>query len=68
MTPAPDNLGPARDEIYAALIAAHQGLSEGESHALNARLVLMLANAVGDRDLLLAIFAQARDQCRSSGR
>lgn len=63
-----DTLGPARDDIYAALIAAHEGLSEGESHALNARLVLMLANALGDRDRLLDLFARARDQSHPSGR
>ena len=63
-----DNLGPARDDIYAALIAAHDGLSEAESHALNARLVLILANALGDRDRLLDLFARARDQIQPSGR
>lgn len=36
------------DEAYARLIAAHEGLSEAESHALNARLVLILMNHVGD--------------------
>ena len=36
------------DAAYAALLAAHKGLSEGESHALNARLVLVLMNHIGD--------------------
>lgn len=40
------------DGFYAALLAAHKGLSEAESHALNARLVLILANHVGVRALL----------------
>jgi Protein of unknown function (DUF2783) len=40
------------DGFYAALLAAHKGLTEGESHALNARLVLVLANHVGDRAVL----------------
>lgn len=48
------------DDVYAALLAAHEGLSEAESHALNARLVLMLANRIGDGDELSAIFATAR--------
>ena len=35
------------DEAYAMILAAHEGLSIDESHALNARLVLILANHVG---------------------
>ena len=41
------------DESYARLIAAHDGLSEAESHALNARLVLILINHIGN-DAVLA--------------
>ena len=40
------------DDFYAAPLAAHNGLSEGESHALNARLVLILANHIGDEGVL----------------
>ena len=40
------------DDFYAALLAAHDGLDEGESHALNARLVLILANHIGDYGVL----------------
>jgi hypothetical protein len=36
------------DATYAALLAAHKGLSEAESHAFNARLVLILMNHLGD--------------------
>jgi hypothetical protein len=36
------------DDFYAALLASHKGLTEAESQALNARLVLILANHVGD--------------------
>lgn len=56
-----DNLGTEGDTVYAALMAAHEGLSEAESHALNARLVLMLANEVGDPARLEALFTAARD-------
>ncbi len=35
------------DEAYARLIAAHDGLTEAQSHALNARLVLILMNHIG---------------------
>ena len=43
---------PDGDGFYAELIAAHDGLSEAESHAFNARLILLLANHIGDRDTL----------------
>ena len=39
---------PDPDTAYAALLAAHRGLPEAESHALNARLVLILMNHIGD--------------------
>ena len=48
------------DGFYAALLAAHKGLAEAESHALNARLVLILANHVGDRAVLDEALALAR--------
>ncbi len=40
------------DDFYALLMAAHDGLSFEDSAALNARLVLLLANQVGDMDVL----------------
>lgn len=48
------------DGWYADLLAAHEGLDEAESHALNARLVLILANHVGDRDALREALELAR--------
>ena len=48
------------DGFYAALLAAHKGLTESESQALNARLVLILANHVGRRDALTEALALAR--------
>ncbi|GGF03802.1 DUF2783 domain-containing protein [Stappia taiwanensis] len=42
------------DGFYAELLALHEGLSREESEALNARLVLVLANHIGDRDVLRA--------------
>ncbi len=56
-----DRLGGSGDDFYAALIAAHDGLSFEESGRLNTRLVLLLANAVGDLDLIKAAIAAARD-------
>ena len=40
------------DDFYAELIARHEGLSKEGSDALNARLVLVLANHIGDRAVL----------------
>jgi hypothetical protein len=47
------------DGFYDELLAAHQGLSKAESDALNARLVLILANHIGDRDVLRAALRAA---------
>ena len=54
---------PDADGFYALLLAAHEGLDEAASHALNARLVLILANHVGDR----AVLAEALTLARRSG-
>jgi hypothetical protein len=48
------------DAIYAAIIAAHADLSEAESLALNARLVLLLVNHIGEADVLTEALAAAR--------
>ncbi|WP_197917086.1 DUF2783 domain-containing protein [Thiosulfatihalobacter marinus] len=40
------------DDFYADLLAAHEGLDKAQSDALNARLVLVLANHIGDRAVL----------------
>jgi len=50
----------ACDDFYEALIAAHQGLPTPESHALNARLVLLLANHIGHQGTLLHALELAR--------
>ena len=57
---APDRLSPDHDEFYSALMAAHDGLSEAQSHALNARLVLLMANRIGDLSALRDILETAR--------
>jgi hypothetical protein len=38
----------AADDAYAALIEAHEGLTKEDSDALNARLILILMNQIGD--------------------
>lgn len=39
---------PHPDDAYAALIAAHDGMTKPQSDALNARLILILMNHIGD--------------------
>ena len=48
------------DGFYDELLAAHDGLTKDQSDALNARLVLVLANHVGDRAVLSAALAAAK--------
>ncbi len=50
----------APDDFYEALIDAHRDLSTEQSHAFNARLVLLLANHVGSLDVLRQALAAAR--------
>jgi hypothetical protein len=55
------NLGTSGDDVYAALMAAHEGLSDADSARLNARLVLLLMNHIGDRAVIEAAIAAARN-------
>lgn len=48
------------DDFYQALIEAHAGLSDTQSAALNARLILLLANQVGDLETLKEAINAAR--------
>ena len=48
------------DAFYTELVALHDGLSEEESVALNARLILILANQIGDMAILRQALAAAR--------
>ncbi|MCE0505057.1 DUF2783 domain-containing protein [Roseivivax sp. GX 12232] len=49
------------DGFYADLLAAHEGLSEEESAAFNARLILVLANQIGAPETLRAALAAAAE-------
>lgn len=40
------------DGFYEDLMAAHEGLSDEESEAFNARLILILSNHIGERSIL----------------
>ncbi|GIK98224.1 MAG: hypothetical protein BroJett029_24330 [Alphaproteobacteria bacterium] len=47
------------DDFYAELLALHEGRSREDSEAVNARLVLLLANHIGDREVLREALAAA---------
>lgn len=52
------------DGFYAALMEAHRGLDEDASRRLDARLVILLANHIGDEAVLreaMALAAAATD-------
>ena len=51
----------APDDFYEALIDTHRDLPIAQSHELNARLVLLLANHIGALDVLREALATARD-------
>lgn len=59
-----DRLGDRGDDFYEALLAAHDGLSFEQSVRLNARLILLLANQVGDVDVLKAALGAARESVK----
>ena len=49
------------DDFYEALIETHRGLSDEQSELVNARLVLLLANHIGDLPVLREALQAARD-------
>jgi hypothetical protein len=51
---------PDPDGFYNELLAAHHDLDATQSEAFNARLILILANHIGDRDVLRAALAAAK--------
>jgi len=56
----------APDDFYEALIDAHRDLSSTESHALNARLVLLLANHIGELEVIKQALRAARESASSA--
>jgi hypothetical protein len=52
----------APDAFYQSLIDAHGDLSPEESHAFNARLVLLLANHIGSLSILQEALQAARGE------
>ena len=50
----------APDELYALLIGTHEDLSLADSLKLNAKLVLLLANHIGDLDIIRSAIDKAK--------
>jgi hypothetical protein len=48
------------DGFYDELLNAHNGLTKDQSEAFNARLILVLCNHIGDRDILRAALEAAK--------
>ena len=51
----------APDDFYEALIDMHRDLSEAQSALVNAKLILLLANQIGDLDILRQAMVKARE-------
>ena len=51
----------APDDFYQALIDLHRDLSDEQSELVNARLILLLANHIGDLDVLREAMRRARE-------
>jgi hypothetical protein len=49
------------DDFYEALIDMHRGLSDEQSELANARLILVLANHIGDLEVLRQAMSTARN-------
>lgn len=53
------------DAIFALLVDAHAGLDEAASRRLDARLVLLLMNHIGDEAVLREAIRIARDAAQA---
>ena len=51
--------------FYERLLTAHEGLTKAQSDALNARLIILLANHIGDMDVLDKAITLAKDRTRT---
>ncbi len=49
-----------QDHFYAELLSAHDGMSDEQSQAFNARLILVLANHIGSAEVLRQALLAAR--------
>ncbi|WP_029010155.1 DUF2783 domain-containing protein [Azospirillum halopraeferens] len=56
-----DNRLSRPDDFYEALIDTHRDLTPEQSAMVNARLVLLLANHIGDMEVLAEAMRRARE-------
>lgn len=47
------------DDVYEALVDAHSGLPDEDSAKLNTKLILLLANHIGDADIIFEAIKKA---------
>ena len=55
------------DDLYEELIAMHAGLDEARSHLVNAKLILLLANHIGDEAVVRQAIELARGNALPKG-
>lgn len=48
------------DDFYSLLIDAHQGLTDEQSAVVNAKLILLLCNHIGDLEVIREALSLAR--------
>jgi hypothetical protein len=53
------------DDFYEALIHAHRELVPEQSHAMNAKMILLLANHIGSQSVLVQALCTARESTLS---
>lgn len=58
---------PDPDRFYEELVALHRDLTEAQSALVNAKLILLLANHIGDAAVLRAAMAAARQDVAAYG-
>ena len=54
------NLGPDSDRLFNELLGVHDGLSREQSEQLNAGLILILMNHIGEPEVIREAIARAR--------
>ena len=54
------NLGPESDRLFNELLGAHDGLDREQSEQLNAGLILILINHIGEPEVIREAIARAR--------
>jgi hypothetical protein len=55
------------DDVYNAIVEAHRDLDDAQCRALDARLILLLANHVGDELVVREALAAARSSVEATG-